>query len=119
MSEHERQRMVGVRYRTFREILTLLLKTFSVSDEFLAVEVGGKTDRGAQNPIRADDACHATPYVRHVNGKTSLGVYRWTVKRDSISGVLIGPRARLSSHPGNQEPSPRESGTDSATMAKM
>src|SRR5262245_41071219 len=119
MPEHESQRMVRVGYGAFREVLTLLLKAFSVSDEFLAVEVGRETDRSAQNPIRADDACHATPYVRHVNGKTSLGVYRWTVKRDSMSSVVIGPRARLSSHPGNQEPSPRESGTDSATMAKM
>ena len=84
MSKHERQCMIRIGYRALGEVLTLLLEAFPVFDEFLTVEVGRKIDRGAQNPIWADNACHATPHVRHVNGKTSVGVYGWTVKRDSM-----------------------------------
>lgn len=84
VSEHESQCVIRIGDRTLREVLTLLPETFPVSDELLSVEVGRKADRGAQNPIRADDACHSTPRVRHVNDKTSVSVYQWTVKRDSM-----------------------------------
>src|SRR5262245_65391882 len=95
MSEDERQCMVGIGDRALREILALLLKTFPMSDELLTVEVGRKTDRSVQNPIRADDACHATPRVGHVNGKTSVSVYRWPVKRDSIPDAYRTARATI------------------------
>jgi hypothetical protein len=67
LSKHEGQRAVRIGDRTFREVLTLPLETFAVPDELLAIEVGRKTKRDAQNPIWADDACHATPRVGHLS----------------------------------------------------
>src|SRR3954466_15279694 len=84
MAKHQRERMIGVRDRTFREILSLLLETFAMAIELLAIEVGNQTDRGAQNPIRADNACHATPRVRHWKDKTSVERTQSAVKRDSM-----------------------------------
>src|SRR5436189_4910866 len=90
MSEHQRQRAVGIGDGSFREVLTLPLETFAVPDELLAVEVGRKTDRGAQNPIRADDACHATPRVDHLKGKTSVRRRPTAVKRNRMPGSANG-----------------------------
>jgi hypothetical protein len=39
-----------------------------VSNELGAVEVRTEIDSSAQNPIGADDACHATPRVDHLGG---------------------------------------------------
>jgi hypothetical protein len=66
LSEHQRKRVIGARNGALGEVLTLFREAFAMSDEFLTVEVGNETDRGAQNPIRADDACHATPREGHV-----------------------------------------------------
>src|SRR4051812_41910804 len=71
-TEDARQRLVGTGDRTLREVLTLPRETFAVPDELLTIEVGRKTDRGAQNPIRADDACHATPRVVTWTDKNSV-----------------------------------------------
>jgi len=68
LSEHQRQRAVRVGYRPLRKVLTLSPEAFTVSNELGAVEVRTEIDSSAQNPIGADDACHATPRVDHLGG---------------------------------------------------
>src|SRR5687768_10685239 len=60
LSDHARQRRIGVGDRALREILALKRETFAVADELTAIKVSGASDRGARNPIGAD-ACHASP----------------------------------------------------------
>jgi hypothetical protein len=72
LTEHERQGAVGIGDRPFRKVFTLSTEAFAVADELRTIEVGTETDRGAQNPIGADDACHATPRVGHLVGKNSV-----------------------------------------------
>ena len=63
LAEDARQCLVGIGNSSLRKVLTLSSKAFAVPGEFFAVEVFGKTYWEAQNPTRADDACHATPRV--------------------------------------------------------
>lgn len=71
-AKHQCQGTIRVRNGALGEVFTLSAEALPVPDELGAIEVGSKTDRSAQNPIGADDACHATPRVDHLVGKNSV-----------------------------------------------